>query len=480
MDSTRSEHGFVAARRVEGLGAVVDVLRGWAPDRALAAWVAGDGGVDRTGGMPVPPGGDEGDRGRWSVVGMPTGVVGAEVGLGIAPPAPGGWSAGFLADGERVPFAGGWIGWLSYDLGRGLEASGVGAACRAARDRDWGGGAWLCCPGALVHDAWTGAWWAVGNDASAREVERAAREAMRREATGYRVGAMGDPRGRAAYEGGVRDVLERIGAGEVFQVNLARRLTGAFEGDPRQLFADLCERVGPRHGCYAESMPGVGGAHAVLSLSPELFLDVDLATGAVATRPMKGTRAIEGGDARELFEAAKDRAELVMIVDLMRNDLGRVARFGSVRVAEARAIERHAGGGVLQAVAEVRGVLREGVGLEGLLRATFPPGSVTGAPKVRAMRVIDELEGSRRGPYCGSAGFVSDCGRAMLNVAIRTAGITGKRGSDGVFRGATLDYSVGAGIVADSDPAAEFEETAQKAWAVRGLGAEVGACRSGG
>ena len=150
-----------------------------------------------------------------------------------------------------------------------------------------------------------------------------------------------------------------------------------------------------------------------------------------------------------------------MIVDLMRNDLGRVCEYRSVRVERAREIEAHAG--VIHGVATVSGRLRDGIGHADLLRATFPPGSVTGAPKVRAMQIIDELEPSRRGPYCGSVGFVSDCGNACWNVAIRTATLTCEAGSDAESARGVLDYSVGAGIVADSDPEAEWEETLSKA-----------------
>ncbi|TVQ60416.1 MAG: anthranilate synthase component I family protein [Phycisphaerales bacterium] len=406
---------------------------------------------------------------------VPTGWVQVTDERSIVPAGAGVGAAGAPGP-DAPPFVGGWIGWLGYDLGRRLEPTGQGVRARAASDRDWPLGLWLRCPGAMVHDAWTGRWQAVGEASSSASAlaacvasARAARAPGRVEP--FRLETPADPHPRERYEAGVREALARIGAGEVFQVNLARRLSAPFTGDTRALFAALCARARPRFGCYAESVTtgAPGPAHAVLSLSPELFLEGDLRTGEVATRPMKGTRPITG-DARELFEAGKDRAELAMIVDLMRNDLGRVARFGSVRVAEARSIERHAGGGVLQAVAEVRARLREGVTLDELLRATFPPGSVTGAPKIRAMRLIDELEASRRGPYCGASGFISDHGRFAFNVAIRTAGVLGERGRDGRFRRATLDYSVGAGIVADSVPGDEYDETAQKAWAIRSAG----------
>jgi len=188
------------------------------------------------------------------------------------------------------------------------------------------------------------------------------------------------------------------------------------------------------------------------------------------TRPMKGTRPA-GGDPAELERSVKDRAELNMIIDLMRNDLGRVCRAGSVRVERAREIERHGGErGVWQATATVSGELRDGIGLARVLGAAFPAGSVTGAPKIRAMQIIDELEPVRRGPYCGSIGWIGNDGAAELSVAIRTALVSGAPGDGpGEVREGVLDYSVGAGIVADSDPSAEWRETMDKAGVMRAI-----------
>lgn len=210
----------------------------------------------------------------------------------------------------------------------------------------------------------------------------------------------------------------------------------------------------------------------------------------IIARPMKGTRAASGGDAalHDLARSEKDAAELSMIIDLMRNDLGRIARLGSVRVDDPRAIEHHgeAATGVFQGVATVSAAVREGVGMADILNATFPPGSVTGAPKIRAMQIIEELEPLARGPYCGTMGFVSDDGNASLSVAIRTAMIEGPApitpdssashhgasmpSAPGCFgAGSTLRYPVGAGIVAESDPAREWAETLSKAAAIAEL-----------
>ena len=271
--------------------------------------------------------------------------------------------------------------------------------------------------------------------------------------------------GRAAYEGSVGRVLGLIRAGDIYQANIAHRLTAPFRGRAEELFAALAGSARPLFGLYARAEISPGVHRAVLSLSPELFLRFDAGTRELVTRPMKGTRPGDA-DPRELLDAPKDRAELAMIVDLMRNDLGRVCEFGSVRVDRSREIERHASGGgaVLQATATVRGRVREGLDAADILGATFPPGTVTGAPKVRAMQVIDAEEPFERGPYCGCVGMFSDDGSFELGVAIRTAVITGSIDpGSGEFVDAELTYAVGAGIVADSDPRQEWLETLAKA-----------------
>lgn len=195
---------------------------------------------------------------------------------------------------------------------------------------------------------------------------------------------------------------------------------------------------------------------SLASVSPELFLQVD-AQGNVMTRPIKGTRPADV-DVSELLNSAKDIAELTMIVDLIRNDLGRVCDYGSVRVLDPRSIESHPT--VHHGVAAIVGRLHPEKDIVDLLRATMPGGSITGAPKIRAMQIIDELEPHIRGPYCGAMGMI---GRDELcfNIAIRTAMI--EQCSD---NGMHIQWHAGGGIVADSDPAAEFEETSAKAAAV--------------
>ena len=204
---------------------------------------------------------------------------------------------------------------------------------------------------------------------------------------------------RTTYTDRVRAALAYIAAGDVYQVNLAHAICVPFSGSADALAAHLMEVAAPAHGtsCVFDDGPM---RHAVVSLSPERFLSFDASSRTLVTEPMKGTRPA-GTDPTLLRDARKDTAELNMIVDLMRNDLGRVAEPGSVRVVTPRAIRAH-GSGVLQATATIRATANTNIFLTDILAAAFPPGSITGAPKIRAMQLIDALEGSARGPYCGS------------------------------------------------------------------------------
>ena len=253
---------------------------------------------------------------------------------------------------------------------------------------------------------------------------------------------------RDAYLAAVRRCIEYIAAGDVFQINLSQRLSLPYAGNPDDLYAALLAETPATYGGLIEL-----GDVSVVSNSPELFLRVTPDRRAL-TRPIKGTRPNQPGMLEELHDSAKDAAELNMIVDLERNDLGRVCETGSVVVSQPRAIEEHPS--VLHGVATIEGNLRDGVGLLDVLAATFPSGSVTGAPKIRAMQIIDELEPDARGVYCGAVGHLDPDGSMQFNVAIRTATL-----ANGV-----LEIPVGGGIVADSDPAAEFDETLVKAAAL--------------
>ncbi len=276
--------------------------------------------------------------------------------------------------------------------------------------------------------------------------------------------------GRDAYQRGVERIIEYIRAGDIFQANLAHAIEADFSGDPAAFALSLLAAADPRHGAVMVSPPDSAGETGMprqrwtISASPELFLAMDPGSRRVRTRPMKGTRRAGPSGELDLDSSGKDRAELAMIVDLMRNDLGRVSTLGSVRVEAGRTIERHGQGraSLAQAVGEVTGTLRPDRDVIDLLWATFPPGSVTGAPKIRAMQIIDELEGAPRDAYCGSLGWIGDDGRVSLNVAIRTAMLDVSCSDEGDCSG-RLRYPVGAGIVVESDTGSEWLETLAKA-----------------
>jgi para-aminobenzoate synthetase component 1 len=255
---------------------------------------------------------------------------------------------------------------------------------------------------------------------------------------------------RTAYLTVVRRAIDYVHAGDCFQVNIAQRLLAPSRLPPLELYRRLRERNAATFAGYFDL-----GDFRIASASPERFLQVT--DGEVEARPIKGTRPRGGtpvedqARADELVHSAKDRAENVMIVDLLRNDLGRVCRYGSVRVPALCRLETYRY--VHHLVSEVRGRLREGLGPIDLLQAAFPGGSVTGAPKVRAMEIIAELEPTTRGPYCGSLGYLGFDGNMDTNILIRT--FTIGRG--------WVQFPVGGGIVADSVPEQEHEETWHKA-----------------
>ncbi len=263
---------------------------------------------------------------------------------------------------------------------------------------------------------------------------------------------------RDDYEDRVAAVLELLRAGECYQVNLTRRLERDGALDPVALHAALgLHHPAPYAGMLrlpAGAAPGIDDAFAVVSASPEGFLR--RRGDRVESRPIKGTAAGDPDDAWRLRSSAKDHAENVMIVDLTRNDLGRVCVPGTITVPELCAVEAHPG--LHHLVSTVQGQLRPDVGVGALIAATFPPASVTGAPKPRVLRAIEELEPVRRGVYCGAFGWLDTrTDDADLAVAIRTFTVHGT-GDDGVTR-----LGVGGGVVADSDPRGEWDETCLKA-----------------
>jgi para-aminobenzoate synthetase component 1 len=261
---------------------------------------------------------------------------------------------------------------------------------------------------------------------------------------------------RGEYLEAVERVLEYIRAGDVFQINLSQRFSAHGRIDPLDLYLRLRHASPAPFAAFLQWQD-----QAVVSASPELFYETR--GSRIVTRPIKGTRPRGRSpkeDARlaaELLGSTKDRAELTMIVDLERNDLGRVCRYGSVVVSEPLRIESFAQ--VHHLVATVEGELRPGAGAIDIVKAVFPGGSITGAPKIRAMEIIDELEPTRRSVYTGSIGYFSRFGTSAFNITIRTMLVEGSR----------VSYQVGGGIVADSDPEVEFEETLHKGRALRAV-----------
>jgi para-aminobenzoate synthetase component 1 len=257
------------------------------------------------------------------------------------------------------------------------------------------------------------------------------------------------------YESGVRRIHEYIAAGDIYQVNLTQRFSTEVSGGSLfPLYRHLRDGTPSPLAVWMELAD-----REILSSSPETFLR--MSGRGIETRPIKGTRPRyedEGEDeesAKSLLVSEKENAELIMITDLERNDLGKVCEFGSVRVADMLALERleH----VYHLVSTVTGTLRDGVDHLDALRACFPGGSITGAPKKRAMEIINELESVPRGLYTGAIGYIGFNGESQFNIPIRTLSR-----EEGV-----LQYHVGAGIVADSDPAAEYQETLDKAKGIR-------------
>jgi para-aminobenzoate synthetase component 1 len=263
---------------------------------------------------------------------------------------------------------------------------------------------------------------------------------------------------RAKYEAGVESVRQSIAHGEIYQANLTRRLEAPFRGDPWPLYRRLRTGDPSLFAAFIDLGPSplTGAPRAIASASPEPFISVT-SDGAVATNPIKGTRP-RGRDreddrrlARELLASEKDRAENVMIVDVLRNDLGRVCRPGSVCVPRLCRLERTAA--VQHLVSTVTGQLAAGRDAFDLLAASFPGGSITGAPKIRAMELLETLEPVRRGPYTGIAGWIGADGAMGSSILIRTFVADGDR----------LSLHVGGGITWRSDPAAEWDETVAKA-----------------
>ncbi len=351
-----------------------------------------------------------------------------------------------------APFAGGAIGYLAYDAAFALERLRVTNSAAPPAGYLWAG----VYDSVVARDERSGACWIGATGRLGRDPDRLIHDARRRlaaaslDARQVRAGRPSTNLDRAAYAARVERVLDYIAAGDCYQVNLARRLRMRCEASGLDVYRQVVERHPAPFGAFI-------GADAldVVSASPELFLRSD-GRRAMA-RPIKGTRprgqalADDRRYARELRASAKDRAENLMIVDVMRNDFGRVCAPGSVKVPKLWSVEPHPT--VWQLVSDIGGELATNVTSVDLLRACAPSGSVTGAPKLRAIEIIDEQEPARRGAYCGSVFALGFDGSLTASVAIRTLQLAGGRAS----------LHVGAGIVADSDPDLEYEETEHKA-----------------
>ncbi|HNJ46921.1 MAG TPA: aminodeoxychorismate synthase component I [Novosphingobium sp.] len=274
-----------------------------------------------------------------------------------------------------------------------------------------------------------------------------------------RIGPLDPQLSPGGYAAAFTELQDAIAAGDIYQANLTFPLAGSYRGDPLTLYAALRPAAGAGYGGIV-----CDGSHWLLSCSPELFFA--LKDGAATVKPMKGTRprgrdeAEDAAFAAELAASDKDRAENLMIVDLMRNDLSRVAEAGSVRVDKPFAVESYPT--VHQMVSTVRAQLMPDRGAADLVRAIFPCGSITGAPKIRAMELIDSAERDARGPYCGAIGRIDPNGDAAFNVAIRTLRLTPSEHG----RGRAV-LGVGSAIVADSDAMQEWRECLVKGGFVR-------------
>ena len=348
-------------------------------------------------------------------------------------------------DGPRPNQVPAWIGYIAYDAFWSCPARGEPRFKREPRPillfRRY--------PALLAIDHEARQAWVVGDDraASGAFVSRLDAATERQPRTPS-VGAI-EVDDAASHREAIEKALRYIGMGEVYEVNVARRWSGAFEGDALELWKAM--RVASRVplGMFLDA-----GDHAVLACTMERFIHWDAESKALVTRPIKGTirrEATDDGASQRLRADPKERAEHSMIVDLMRNDLGRVAEIGTVQVQAPLIVEPFTG--LYHLVSTVSCVTRPEVSLEAILEATFPPGSVTGAPKIRALEIIEELEQHPRGIYCGALGFIDHDGGLSLAVAIRTATVAQGR----------VSYWAGGGIVEASDPDREVAETELKA-----------------
>lgn len=338
-----------------------------------------------------------------------------------------------------------WIGYVAFDAFWSAPLRGVP---RFARTTD-PVVLFRRYPAVLAIDHFDQSAWLVGDDAATCKRFQGRLDRLDAPSpTKPKVGPLeiDDPtRHRAA----IREALRYIARGDVYEVNLARRWSASYEGSAFGLWAAMRQASQVPLGLFFDA-----GSHAVLACTMERYLRWHRESGEMVSRPIKGTlrRDAHGADGEATLRAdPKERAEHSMIVDLMRNDFGRVAEPGSVRVDSPFKVEPFTG--LLHLVSTVRCLTRPDTTVREILEATFPPGSITGAPKIRALEIIEELENHPRGIYCGGVGFVDRDGGLSLAVAIRTATVRAER----------VHYWAGGGIVEASDPAREVAETELKA-----------------
>lgn len=405
------------------------------------------------------PGNEGHDNGRWSILlARPEAVFetsGPEA-LDKLPP------LSSIEHSPRLPFVGGYAGLTSYELGAALDQ------VPRLDGGNWPDLAFGDYPCAAIFDHQTKSLWAIGPD---KQKANSFAKLLGDEA----LPTLDEPeptkvrflQSQDKCEQNIKRTLDYIRAGDIFQANISQ----AFRIDPGpqesafSYFRQLCRQSPAPYAAFFHR----SDSQALISNSPERFFSL-AQDGKVQTSPIKGTRprgetaALDRALIEELLQSPKDRAENLMIVDLMRNDLSRVCIPGSIRVPELCALKSFAN--VHHLVSTIKGQLAPGKNALDVLAACFPAGSITGAPKIRAMHIIAELEARSRGPYCGSLGYISRHGVSEFNVLIRSAEHTIKEGKS------RIDFCTGGGIVADSDPAQEYQEMLDKAQALmRAVGA---------
>ena len=363
-----------------------------------------------------------------------------------------------IVTGPHLPFVGGWFVYLGYELAAEIEPT-----LRLSPDPVLPTAFAVRCQAAIIHDHKHDSFYAVCEEKRSRRLRELLSDAANTHASEKtsgketRISPVTREEAPELFLNAVRKAKDYISAGDIFQANLSRRWSA--EVDPKlssdAIYANLCKsNPAPFAGlaCWKDT--------AIVSSSPERLLSIQ--NGVISTRPIAGTRP-RGVDrhqdtvlSAELISHPKERAEHVMLIDLERNDLGRVCKAGTVEVDEMMVVESYAH--VHHIVSNVRGLLRENVTPGQAIRAVFPGGTITGCPKVRCMEIIAELEQGPRGAYTGSFGYLNRDGRLDLNILIRTIVVHGNR-----VHGNSVELRAGSGIVADSDPQAELAETRAKA-----------------